>query len=396
MTDVADVASSGHRAMDGPVIPAYGAGSLGAVLPGVAAALGVDLGLPAVPLPRAERACVVLIDGLGAELLAEACADGHAPFLARFTAESTGPGTLVAGCPATTATSMGSFGTGLPPGQHGLLGYQVRDPARGVLVNELRWDPYTDPVDWQPRRTLFGVLAAAGIGVLNVGAAEFAGSGLTVAAHRGGDFVGFKTLAERVDRTLAALAEPGRQLTYLYWGDVDKTGHEKGWRSAEWLAELDRTDRQLARLHADLPAGTVLVVTADHGMVDVPHGRRLDIAAHPKLRRGIGILGGEPRLVQAYCRDDAPYAVGEVAARLRDAVGERAWVRTRDEAIAQGWFGPVDDRVRTRIGDVLVAARGDFALIDSALMSKKAHELVGHHGSLTTAEQLVPLLVAHR
>jgi hypothetical protein len=382
-------------ALGDPVVPVYGGGTLGAVLPGAAAALGVDTGLPAVPFPQADRVCVVLIDGLGAELLAEAAADGHAPFLAALMQGDRADGCppqLRVGCPTTTATSMGSFGTGLVPGRHGLIGYTVRDPARGVLLHELRWDPYTDPVDWQPWPTMFGRLAAAGIDVLNIGSEEFAGSGLTAAAFRGGAFAGIKDLAGRVDAALSMLARPGRRLAYLYWGDVDTAGHGHGWRSRTWQAEVRAVDREVARLAAALPAGTLLVVTADHGMVDVPHTARLDIAARPELRRGVAILGGEPRMAQLYCRDAAPAAVARIAARFADAVGERAWVATRDQAIDAGWFGPVDDRIAPRIGDVLVAARGDFALIDSATMHEKALQLIGHHGSLTEAEQLVPLL----
>lgn len=403
---VAFAASAGDR-MTGavatpgaaPSVPVYGPGSLGAVLPGVAASLGVRLAgdLPAVPLPRAERVCLVLVDGMGALLLAEAAARGDAPFLAELMAGGSVaglPATLRAGVPSTTATSMGSLGTGLPPGRHGIVGFKVRDPERGSLVNQLRWDPYTDPIGWQPHATMFSQIAAAGVAVANIGAAEFDGSGLTTAAHRGAVFTGFEKLAARVDATLASLAEPGRRLTYLYWGAVDKIGHEKGCRSPEWAKALRECDAELARLAAALPAGTLLIVTADHGMVDVPHETRLDMATVPELRRGIGLYGGEPRMVQVYCRNPADYAVAEVRGRLADAVGERAWVRTRAEAIAEGWFGPVvDPRVAPRIGDILVAARGDFALIDSGLMDKKGLALIGHHGSLTDAEQLVPLLV---
>lgn len=377
-----------------PVIPAYDDGALGALLPGAAAALGVPTGLPALPLPPAERVCVVLLDGLGAELLAEAAADGDAPFLAEL-ASGAGdlPRYLRVGCPTTTATSMGSFGTGLPPGRHGLVGYQVRDPGRGTLLHELKWDPYTDPVDWQPYPTVFGRLAAAGIAVANIGNPEFAGSGLTAAAHRGGDFLGVKELAGRVAAAVDLLRRPAGGLVYLYWGAIDSAGHEHGWRSGPWRQELRRTDARLAELAAGLPRGTLLVVTADHGMVDVPHARRFDIAERPELRRGIALLGGEPRLVQLYGRDPGAGAAAELAARFAEVLGDRAWVRTRGEAVAEGWFGPVDARVEPRIGDVLIAARGDFALIDSELMHERALALIGHHGSLTEEEQIVPLLV---
>jgi hypothetical protein len=107
---------------------------------------------------------------------------------------------------------MGSFGTGVPPGQHGMLGYEVLDPDRGVLLNELRWDPYTDPVDWQPLATVFGRCADAGIVVTRIGDPAFVDSGLTIAAHRGGSFVGAEDLAQRVEVAADALAGHDRSL----------------------------------------------------------------------------------------------------------------------------------------------------------------------------------------
>lgn len=369
-------------------MPAYDEQWLGALLPGAARALDVDLGGPAIPLPANRAVCVVIVDGLGAVPFGESLA--HAPFL-RGLADHRAP--LRSGVPSTTATSMASFGTGLPPGRHGLVGYQVLDPDRGVLLNELRWDPATDPIRWQPYPPVFTRLAEAGVRVTRVGKPGFEASGLTLAAHRGGEFIGARSLARRVDAAVAALdpAEDGRPgLVYLYWGELDTAGHEHGWQSARWTSELRRIDRQLARLARQLPAGATLVVTADHGMVDVRQDQRLDLAEHPELDGGIRLLGGEGRLVQAYCEAGASR---EVARRLRHAVGDRAWVRTREEAIAEGWFGPVDDRVRPRLGDVLVAAAAPFVLVDSRVASPGVLRLVGQHGSLTDAEQLVPLLV---
>lgn len=371
----------------GPVLPGYDEGSLLGVLPGVAEALGVPVGLGAAPMPPARRACVVLIDGLGHELLEQEAAT--APFLASLSA---GGRTLTAGCPSTTATSLGSFGTGLPPGRHGLVGYEVMDPDRGVLLNELRWDPGTDPLLWQPHRTVFEALVDRGVRVAQIGNPEFAGSGLTRAALRGGEFVGIKRLPARVDAALRLLAEPRPALVYLYWGEVDAAGHLHGHRSSQWLAALRRVDREIARLARRMGPDTLLVVTADHGMVDVPHSGRLDLADRPDLTAGVAVVGGEARFVQLYCEAGA---ADDVAGRIAGALGEQAWVRTRAEATADGWFGPVEDRVIRRIGDVLVAARGSFALVDSRTATPHVLALIGQHGSLTPAEQLVPLLV-HR
>ncbi len=365
-----------------PPSPDYGPRSLGAVLPGVAAALGVELGLPAVDLPPADRICVVLIDGLGAQLLAASVAD--APFLASLQ----GAGTVLrVGCPSTTATSLGSFGTGLPPGMHGLVGYSVMDPARGVLLNELRWDPLVDPIAWQPHPTVFEQLAAAGVSVLSIGNPEFEGSGLTTAVFRGARFAGANRLHRRVELVAQALAVPG--LVHLYWGDVDAAGHRFGWQSSAWRRRLRVLDDGLHRLAQSLPARTLLVVTADHGMLDVPRSDRLDLAARPDLQDGIAILGGEGRFAQAYC---VAGAADDVAARLAAAVGTKAWVRTREQAFEAGWFGPVEPRVVERVGDVLVAAAESFVFVDSRTAAPSELTLIGQHGSLTDAEQLVPLL----
>jgi predicted AlkP superfamily pyrophosphatase or phosphodiesterase len=367
--------------MTSPLAPAYDVTALGALLPGVAASLGRATPLPSIALAPAERVCVVLIDGLGDQLLSDNASD--APFLASLRGS-----VLRVGCPSTTATSMGSFGTGLPPGRHGLVGYQVMDPDRGVLLNELRWDPAVDPFAWQPYPTIFEHLLSAGVACTAIGNPEFKGSGLTVAALRGPTFVGIEKLHDRVNATVAALAQPG--LAYLYWGQVDAAGHVNGLRSRSWLSALREVDEAVARLARLLPTGTLLLVTADHGMIDVPHASRVDLAVRLDLQAGIDVLAGEARFAQAYC---IPGAADDVAARLSDAFGSRAWVRTRGQAIAAGWFGAVDDRVRGRIGDVVIAAAGEpFAFVDSRTAAAHELRLIGQHGSLTDAEQVVPLL----
>jgi hypothetical protein len=367
--------------------PRYDETALGALLPGVAASLGHDLGEPAVGLPPAERVCVVLLDGLGHRLLLER--SRSAPFLGSLVIEDRA---LVAGCPSTTATSMASFGTGRPPGRHGLVGYEVMDPDRGELLNELRWHPDTDPVAWQPYPTVFQRLADRGVPATQIGNPEFHGSGLTTAALRGASFIGLNRLHDRVDAAVDRLRDPG--LVYLYWADIDAVGHVHGWRSSQWRRTLRAVDRQLARLARTLPAGTLLVVTADHGMVDVPHLDRLDLATRPGLWSRFRVLGGEGRFAQLYCEPGtALEAVTDLAEQLAHWVGERAVVRTRAAAIDQGWFGPVDERVRGRIGDVIVAGREPFTLVDSRTARPNVLSLVGQHGSLTADEQLVPLLV---
>ncbi len=377
-----------------PAAPAYGSGTLSDLLPAVARSLEVTLpphaGRPEGVLPPSlrlsptNRACVLLVDGLGDLLLRERA--GHAPFLR---GQLGSVGTLGAGFPTTTATSMGNLGSGLPPGSHGLVGYEVLDPARDELLNELSWDAAVDPRTWQPETTVLQHVAAAGIEVVRIGPAHFDGSGLTEAALRGGRFVAASSLDARVDAALTALRGSPRALVYVYWGEVDKTGHQDGCGSWQWGEELTQVDAAVRRLAAGLPTDATLHVTADHGMVDVPLEARLDLAHEPRLTLGVRHAGGEARCPQLYCE---PGEAEAVLARWAEALDGRADVLSREQAVAAGWFGPVAPHVLPRIGDVVVACRAGTAVVDSVRQRPQVVRLLGLHGSLTPEESLVPLL----
>ncbi len=368
------------------VPPAYHDRSLGDVLPSVAKALGVEAGLGATSLvlPEAQRYVVFLVDGLGYELLCEH--PDEAPFLHSLLGRQA-PATV--GVPSTTATSLTSLGTALTPGMHGIVGYTSRIPGSDRLLNALLWDADVEPREWQPHTTAFARLAASGVHTTVVNKRDFAGSGLTVAGTRGAEFVG----ADKVGERLAAVVEASSgspSLTYMYDGDLDWTGHAYGVRSLQWKQELAMIDAAAEQLRESLPSDVRIVVVADHGMVDSPPESRIDVDDHPELREGVALFGGEARFRQLYCRGGA---VDDVVATWREVLGERAEVLTRDEALRLGWFGELSSDVRPRIGDVLVACRDDYAVLSRSAFPIET-KLVGLHGSLTSAEMLIPILVA--
>lgn len=378
----------GSPVPDGFVSPTYRERSLADVLPAVAVALGrADVLGPApsaLVLPAAPSFVVVLVDGLGFELLRAHAA--HAPYLHELLAGTT-PATV--GVPSTTATSLTSLGTGLLPGAHGVVGYTARIPGTDDLLNALAWSKSVDPQVWQPHPTAFARLAAAGVRTTNVTKREFAGSGLTQVSTRGAEFVGADRLGERLVAVLEASAG-SPSLTYVYDGDLDWTGHRYGVDSAQWRAQLAATDVTLEKLREALPAETRLVVVADHGMVDVPPDARIDVDMHPPLRDGVALVGGEARFRHVYCRAGG---VADTVATWRSVLDGRAEVLERDEAIARGWFGEVAAAVRPRLGDVVAAARGNHAILVSAAFPLE-RKLIGMHGSLTPLEMLIPVLVA--
>jgi predicted AlkP superfamily pyrophosphatase or phosphodiesterase len=377
---------------DSAPVPEYGTGSLADLLPAVAAGLGVPgFGPARLPLAPADRACVFLIDGLGWELL-KAHPD-EAPFLNSILGTSCG-GTgrpLSAAFPATTATSLATVGTGLPPGSHGLPGYTVRNPETGELMNQLRWKPWTDPAVWQPYPTLFELTEAAGVYTAQVTSPAFRDTPLTKIALSGGTFHGRLSGEERMDLSAELLADSDRALVYTYYSDVDGNGHRYGVDSDAWRGQVMHVDRLAQRLAERLPPRSVLYVTADHGMIDIPFDEesRIDFDEDWELRAGVALLGGEGRARHVYA---VPGAEADVLAVWREVLGDRFWVASREEAIAAGWFGPrIDERVYGRIGDVVAAACDDVLIIASRQEVNES-AMVGNHGSMTAVEQLVPLL----
>jgi hypothetical protein len=375
---VTDAEESGQ-----PLLPGYGRSTLADLSTSLLASLGVAGDANTLGLPPVRRVCLLVVDGLGWDLLRSH--RSAAPFLTGLL--ETGCW-LAAGFPSTTVTSLGSLGTGRPPGQHGLLGYQVRVPATGQLLNALRWDKAVDPVAWQPGSTIFERAAAAGIGAFRVAAGAFRQTGLSMAAMRGADYQAADSLGALVESTATALASAPRALAMVYTGDLDSTGHARGCTSAAWRFQLGHVDRLAEQLASALPAGTALHVTADHGMVDVPPSRRTDADLIPALREGVAELGGEARARHVYA---VPGAAVDVLAAWRATLGDTAWTVSRDQAVDEGWFGKVEPDLADRIGDVVAAARGPSAVV-ATVTEPRESRLIGMHGSLTPSEQRVPLL----
>lgn len=307
-------------------VPAYGSGSLADLLPTLAAGMGVPGTTAAIPeLTPADRNCVFLIDGLGWEQLK--AHPEEAPFMSALLGSSFG-GTgrpLTTGFPATTATSLASVGTGLPPGAHGLPGYTARNPETGQLMNQLRWYPWTPPEVWQPYPTVFQLADRAGVHTAQVSAPHFQNTPLTKIALSGGTFHGRLTGEDRMDLAAEQLAAGDRSLVYTYYSEVDGNGHRYGVDSDAWRGQLMYVDRLVQRLAEQLPPRTALYVTADHGMLDIPFGpeHRIDFDEDWELRAGVALLGGEGRARHVYA---VPGAASDVLAVWREVLGEQFWV----------------------------------------------------------------------
>ena len=342
---------------------------------------------PAHEGAKLNKVGVLVVDGLGADLVKKY--SGHARFL-RTRLE--GYGHLASsGLPSTTASALTSITTGVESGQHGLLGYQVRDPDTLQMVNHLK--PFPDSVDpmvWQPVPTVFERAAASSIPSIALGESRFSGTDFSQAMLRGASYRGSAQLDDHLGHLREFFDSHDEAVAYLYWPALDRIGHGLGVNHGNFVDALEHLDAFASLLHRSLGPGEAIVVTADHGMVDVePHNQVWMESNHP-LRSAISDWGGEPRLVQLYLHDDVD--VTAYVIELQQFLGVMATAISRDDAIDRGLFGVVADHHRQRLGDVIVFAEESYALYDQLTASDASSKMVGQHGSWTDTETTVPVV----
>ncbi len=292
--------------------------------------------------------------------------------------------------PSTTATSLATLTTGAMPGAHGMLGYTVQVPrSGGRLLNALKWDERVDPENWQPVETLFQRASAAGINVTHVAAKRYENSGFTRAVFRGANYKGANVVADLVSETKAALqATPS--FVYLYVNDLDSAGHSDGVGSDKWIAALSMIDQMVSQLMKEVPKGTRIWITSDHGMVNVEE--KVIIGQDNPLLEGVSVVAGEPRARHIYLTNDSPTARSDAASLWQQYLQERALVFTREEALSSNLFGTeVTADAVDRMGEIIAIARGGLVLLDADRADKEG-AMVGHHGGDSDIESQVGLL----
>ncbi|QNN63833.1 alkaline phosphatase family protein [Leucobacter denitrificans] len=336
-------------------------------------------------LPAIRSLVVIMVDGLGtANLKARST---HAPTLASLSQRR-----ITTVSPSTTSAAITTLTTGKLPGEHGHIGYKIRHPELGIITSLRDWEHIPDVRAWQLAPTLFELAARAGIRSSVFGRPAHAESGFSRAVLTGASYIGGSRIADRFAAAKSFIANEDAALAYVYIDELDRAGHKSGWQSESWAERLEQLDAALADFLVGLPADTGVVLTADHGMVDVEAHQQVIFDRNSSEFSDVVDVGGEPRFRSFYLREGSdPHPFTEWLRRIE---GKRAWVVTRAQAFESGVFGnTIGPGVPERTGDVLLAARGQCAyyMTDD---DPQSFNMVGQHGSWTDEERGIPLILA--
>lgn len=327
--------------------------------------------------------CVILVDGLGASNLKAAA--GHARFLNSQQSENG-----MCWFPATTSTSITSFATATSPWDNGFLGYQVFNKETQVPMNLLSgWQDFSAGEGYQTTQTVAEKASAAGVGFETIAPSAYERSGFTGATMRGSVFHGVDRVADRFAEALLLLSNPQPKVIYLYVPELDQMAHARGSESSSWLNQLEDLDSLLRTFCSAIPKNSAVVVTADHGVVDVPEENHLFLdVVMPKS--DFRFVGGDTRSLYLYLEKHVD--LQNARALLEETFGDTCYICTPDELVSAGYWKSLSSKSENVSPDLLILARKKVALYHRGFAKAKSLQMVAHHGSITTEELAIPII----
>jgi len=356
--------------------------SLTDVLPAALNALDATSEPCKLEIPKAKRVVIFLVDGLGYRNL-EKNADLHR--VSEQILQTKGQSTL----PSTTPVSLASLGTGLLPGVHGFLGATMFLDESHSILQPLKWENDPSPRFIQPEKTKFELAVARYVEVNRIGPAAYENSGLTQAVLRGGNYLAAENLDEIVHRVAKCLTLGFPSLTYVYYRELDRVGHVHGVASKNWQDELTAVLECISTLQNLLSDDDQIVITADHGMLDIEN--KVWLEEIDSIWKETKMITGEPRFRHFYAENGRQKALGTALNLISDV----AHIYSREEFLESGLVGQVEGQYHSRIGDFVGIAK-DAAAMCSRSVDRRSSNLIGNHGGNSDTERDIPVSVLAR
>ena len=327
----------------------------------------------------------ILVDGLGVSNIKSA--GGHASFLNQKLKSSK---SLFSGFPATTTSSLTSLATGVSNGSHAVLGHRVYDRALKRNINFLNdLGAELEPRKYQHLETISEQAAAEGVIVSTIGPGEYNGSGFTMATMPNANYVTASSFQERFVAAKKALATEN-SLTYLYFPELDQLAHRFGANSTHWLNAIEELDSELSKFANSLSPSSGVILTSDHGVIDVALDRHIYLDEY-ECFDDLEQIGGDPRVGFLYFADGV--SIGEKRSQINDAIGAVCDVATCTELVDAGWLAPLSKQSKLLEPDLVVLPKSDRVVYHRGFAKARSLLMVGQHGGMTQAEWEVPLIV---
>jgi hypothetical protein len=358
--------------------------SLADVFPSCLSSLG-SLGLPnPLKLASCTTSIVVMIDGLGSLQLDSAKA--HARFMSGLQSKEK----IVSVFPSTTASALSSLVTGALPGQHGILGYKIRDPHSGLILNQLTEIDKVSTTPWLLQPLLCDEELRQKIPFTVIGHSRFASSPLTQLLYQGARYISENNVDKRIDKAITTADTTGG-LCLIYISELDEIAHKEGFQSSPWSQCLESIDAAIKNLVSQVSSGTGILITADHGIVDIPTTHHV-LLGDQTVFDSVVAWGGEPRCVQLFVSEGAD--ADDVLNSLKTLQLPHVSFFSQSEVIASNVFGELNSGAQQRLGDIFAIAHDGFALYNLRDAKLGGRSMVGQHGGLTDQEMCIPCLVA--
>lgn len=330
-------------------------------------------------LNQVSSAIVVMIDGLGYENLRQ-----HVGFMRKHLGEKD---FAHCGFPSTTTSSIASFSTGVDASEHGLFGYSIFNRSSEETVNLLSGlDKYSileyarvEPISAQSKLRVHAVTLD-----------DYADTGFTVATMAGAEHHFAQGVHERLEiaRSIAN-SQPG-SLVYVYIPELDKEAHRSGVGGSNWAQLLGEIDHALQMTVSKLDDANGLLVTSDHGIVDVSSSRHIFLDDCAGLSDSLISVCGDPRAPYIYLQDSGE--LNAVKARLAEFLRDQAFVVEPRELVTQGYWSESLLEEDDLVPDLVLVAIEDAAIFHRQFSKATSMKMVGHHGSISETETKVPIL----
>lgn len=336
-------------------------------------------------LPVKKSYLVILVDGLGVSNIKSAA--GHASFLNQKLKSSK---TLFSGFPATTTSSLTSLATGKANGSHAVLGHRVYDRELKQNINFLNdLGAALDPRKFQDLETISEIASSKGVTVSTIGPAEYDRSGFTMATMPNAKYISAASFEQRFKEAQRALAVPN-SLTYLYFPELDQLAHRFGSSSNQWLVAIEELDAELAKFSKTLSSSAGVVLTADHGVIDVASSRHIYLDEH-ECFDDLEQIGGDPRVGFLYFPAGAD--IEAKRKQIESSIGNVCEVVSIAELISAGWLENLSDQAKLVAPDLVLLPNSDRVVYHRGFAKARSLLMIGQHGGMSQLEWEVPLLI---